>query len=456
VIPVIASSGRSFKGAALYYLQDKDTYTRERVEWTHVENLPTMDPDKAVKVMAWTAIHQAELKQQAGIKATGRKLEKPVFTFSISWHPEENPDKDHMLKTAQAAVKELGLSEHQILYVSHNDEPQKHVHIIVNRVHPVNGKAATLSKSKERLSRWAHEYEKKHGKIYCRQREENTRKREQGSRKKKYCDPVIEQAWKRSDSGKAFAAALNEHGYYLAKGRSRIVIIDAYGKAHNPVRLLEGVKAKDFKTRVQDIDLNQLPQADRLQKEIKEQNRQAYHESRNYDWWAAQSLNETQDRHLDERANLYDQHHRKIEKTKDELTEYYKPDELKAEINRLKKSLENPSIWDRISGKAARDRQTLETLEKNLENIEQRTGEKIGQLEHERDQALEQQQRRHKEEKERVYKRVQKGKPQNYREENDPTQEHTPKQEQRIEEFRDKLKQKRSERRHKRSRGPGW
>jgi hypothetical protein len=86
MLPVIAAMGTSFKGAAAYYLHDKDADTRDRVVWTHTENLHTDDAEKAWKVMAWTANHQAMIKASAGTRATGRKLEKPVFAFSISWH----------------------------------------------------------------------------------------------------------------------------------------------------------------------------------------------------------------------------------------------------------------------------------------------------------------------------------------------------------------------------------
>ena len=113
--------------------------------------LLTDDPEKAWKVMAWTANHQSMLKASGGTKAVGRKLEKPVFAFSVSWHPEQKPDKAHMLATAQAAAAVLGLEGHQAIYVCHNDEPQPHVHVLVNRVHPETGKAATLSRSKAKL-----------------------------------------------------------------------------------------------------------------------------------------------------------------------------------------------------------------------------------------------------------------------------------------------------------------
>ncbi len=159
MVPAITAGGRSFRGAALYYLHDKrqpgeaERLTSDRVVWVETVNLPTGDPERAWRIMAHTALAQAELKAAAGTKATGRKLAKPVFAYSIAWHPGERPTKAEMREAARSSLEAQGLEEAIIL--CHTDEPQTHVHIIVNRVHPVTGKAATLSNSKLKLSQWA-------------------------------------------------------------------------------------------------------------------------------------------------------------------------------------------------------------------------------------------------------------------------------------------------------------
>ena len=86
--------------------------------------------------------------------ATGRKLEKPVCHYSLNWAREEKPDRQEMLRAAEASLKALGMERHQALIVSHRDG-QPHVHVIANRVDPESGKAAGLSRSKLRLSKWA-------------------------------------------------------------------------------------------------------------------------------------------------------------------------------------------------------------------------------------------------------------------------------------------------------------
>ena len=79
------------------------------------------------------------------------------------------------------SLKALGMERHQALIVSHRDG-QPHVHVIANRVDPESGKAAGLSRSKLKLSKWAEGYEREQGKIRCPQRERNNARRGQGKR----------------------------------------------------------------------------------------------------------------------------------------------------------------------------------------------------------------------------------------------------------------------------------
>ena len=56
MVPKVTSAGRSFKGAARYYLHDKQADTSERVAFVETVNLPTNDPRRAVAHMVDTRI----------------------------------------------------------------------------------------------------------------------------------------------------------------------------------------------------------------------------------------------------------------------------------------------------------------------------------------------------------------------------------------------------------------
>ena len=96
----------------------------------------------------------------------GRKLEKPVCHYSLSWAKDEKPDRQEMRRAAQESLKALGMERNQALVVSHRDG-QPHVHVIANRVDPESEKAAGLNRSKLKLSKWAEENERGKGKIRC-------------------------------------------------------------------------------------------------------------------------------------------------------------------------------------------------------------------------------------------------------------------------------------------------
>ena len=120
MVPRLARAGTSFKAAGLYYLHDKEAATHNRVAFTHTENMMTDKPDAALKVMAFTAMHQKELKASHYVSLNpddpncermnraGRPTKTSVLHYSLSWHPSETPDQDHMIEAARASLKSLG------------------------------------------------------------------------------------------------------------------------------------------------------------------------------------------------------------------------------------------------------------------------------------------------------------------------------------------------------------
>ena len=70
----------------------------------------------------------------------------------------------------------------------------------------------------------------------------------------------ITRLWQAADSGKAFVAALHEAGYLLAQGDKRgFCVVDAAGGVHSLARRIEGVRTKEVKARLEEIDLASLP-----------------------------------------------------------------------------------------------------------------------------------------------------------------------------------------------------
>ena len=186
-------SGASFRGAVAYCLdeaRDRDwdreadgpdeptPGERSRVAWTETVNLATDDARVAARQMAATVTYADELKDLAGVRAGGRRLEKPVAHYSLSWAPDERPPTQaKMVTAARASLRALGLEDHQAVLVAHRDGTTPHVHVVANRVSIEDGRAAPLRQSRLKLSRWAETYERQQGRIRCPRRVEHNRDR---------------------------------------------------------------------------------------------------------------------------------------------------------------------------------------------------------------------------------------------------------------------------------------
>lgn len=177
-----AAQGSSFKGAMAYYTHDKrepdmerNPTTSDRVAWSETRNMLTDRTDTATRIMISTAERASELKREAGIKATGRQGTKPVAAFSLAWHPDEAKGlgRDEMTRAADQALKVMGLDRCQSVIIAHRDTKHPHVHVVVNRVSPEDGRMAKIDPNRVRaLDRWAHDYEKDRGQVYSQQRAE--------------------------------------------------------------------------------------------------------------------------------------------------------------------------------------------------------------------------------------------------------------------------------------------
>lgn len=185
MVPNIARNGRSFRGAALYYLHDKAAdkdlpreqkpTSDDRVAFIDTRNLVHDDPEAAIDEMWATADAQAHLKREAGLKPGGRKCTEPVKTLSLSWHPSERPGADEMIAAADRFLERMGWQEHQAVYIGHSDTAHPHIHIILNRVHPETGRVLDDYKDFPRAQAWALDYEREQGRIWCEKRLETER-----------------------------------------------------------------------------------------------------------------------------------------------------------------------------------------------------------------------------------------------------------------------------------------
>jgi hypothetical protein len=175
-----SGDGKTFKARVEYLTHDVKAKSAERIEWTHTFNLANTGEHvpAAVNEMYLTAENAELLKQQAGFRGGGRSTERPVKHYSLSWAIPDNPTQEHMIETAMGFLRHMGWQEHQVLLISHNDKPYKHVHLLINAVHPLTGLRLNDDFENKRAQKWAAQYELQQGKVYCEERFKEPRQRE--------------------------------------------------------------------------------------------------------------------------------------------------------------------------------------------------------------------------------------------------------------------------------------
>lgn len=365
------TSGRGFKGAAAYYLHDKGKSSADRVAFTHTLNLSTNDPHKAINEMCWTADNADRLKAQAGTKSTGRKLEKPVYAFSLSWHEDDKPTQLQMMEAGQGALKALKMDHLQCVMVAHNDTRHPHIHLIVNRIDPDTGKAHGLNKDQLVLSKWAERYEREHGKTWCAERVKNNAAREKAAREKS--QGKLKSAFVKDKTGQRCDTrpAFDRRAEAIRKARAA----ELHRAAAQDARQTE----KEL-YRAGEIIPPENPQ--KAAQAFKEQQAQDAKQHK-FEQWEIQKRNAMQDRHIAERARLGQQFAERRRKAEELVEQQYGKDrqaqekELAALIQRQQKGNALSKFVDRLRGLE----EQREAIEKNLANIAQRSREIIAAVE---------------------------------------------------------------------------
>jgi hypothetical protein len=131
-------AGTGFGGLTRYLLHgEKDKPNPDRVLWTSTRELALDEPEQAALLMRMTA-------------AQGR-TKKPVHHISISLAPGEHLSREQWENVVDTTLRDLGLEEHQVLIVAHQDTHHEHIHLMVNRVHPQTYRAWNRWQDRPRL-----------------------------------------------------------------------------------------------------------------------------------------------------------------------------------------------------------------------------------------------------------------------------------------------------------------
>ncbi len=256
---VIKGSARGGAAALAAHLQRTDT--NERAELREVRGLAAEDLDGALR--------------EIEAVASGARSKRPFYHASINTRADEMMTPEQWTKAIDRLEHELGLTGQPRVVVAHLKKDRAHVHIAWSRIELETMRAIPDSHNYRRHEIVARELEREFGHARVQgahiEREGKARpertpshaEMQQAERTGLTPADAKEQLtgiWNRTDSGKAFAAAIAAEGWTLARGDKRdFVVLDQAGEPHSLGRRIEGAKAKDVRTRMADIDAASLP-----------------------------------------------------------------------------------------------------------------------------------------------------------------------------------------------------
>lgn len=200
--------------------------------------------------------------------AVSRGTKCKQFLFSLSLSPPETeivPD-DVFEKAIEKIENKIGLTGQPRAIVFHEKEGRRHAHCVWSRINTDTMTAINLPHFKRKLCDISRELYLEHnwqmpkGLMKAAERDPlNFTLAEWQQAKRVKQDPrvikqIFQSCWNRSDSVSAFAAALKERGFYLAKGDKRgHVAVDWRGEVYAISRWV-GVKTKEVRARLGDPD----------------------------------------------------------------------------------------------------------------------------------------------------------------------------------------------------------
>jgi len=285
----------------------------------------------------------------------GTRCKKFLYSLSLSPPEIESVSVEIFEKAINDIEEKLGFTNQPRVIVFHEKEGRRHAHCIWSRIDVEEMKAIDPSYDKLQLRDMSRELYLEHG-----------WKMPSGLVNSKECDPLnftqaewqqakrakqdpraIKQAfqdcWAISDSRTAFANALEERGYYLARGDRRgFVAVDWRGEIYAISRWV-GVKAKDVKARLGNSD--DLSSVEKMQQQLAEKFTDKLQQFVN----EATSSHEKAEQRLKQKRQALVKRHRHERAHLKQVQETRRQQETQTRSSRLPTGLK--ALWFRVTGK---------------------------------------------------------------------------------------------------------
>jgi hypothetical protein len=300
-------------------------------------------------------LHGALQEAHAVSKAT--RCEQ--FLFSLSLNPPKNAEAgiDDLMDAADRAEEMLGLKDQPRAIIVHEKEGRRHAHVVWSRIDAEEMKSINLPHFKTKLCALSHDLYLDHGWELPEGHKTNGWKNplnftlaEWQQAKRLDLDPreikqLFQEAWSQSDNQASFKNALEERGYFLARGDKRgFVALDTNGEVFSVARWI-GEKTKAVNARLGEP--NGLPSVEDVRGQMRQRMSQ---QLRSYIREDRQNQSDQLKPLIVERDKLVTAHRTEREHLKEKQEKRWRA-ETKERSERLHKGL--LGAWEMLTGKAA-------------------------------------------------------------------------------------------------------
>ena len=216
-------------------------------------------------------------------EARATRCEKYIYSLSLS--PDQAQGRltreqyFDLIARTERSLKLVGQPRAVVFHEKRDKDGtlRQHAHVIWSRIDTEKTKAVQMAHDHLKLRSVAREFARDYGlklpegmkkdgkrdRFQSRAQQENLGEKQQQERTgitKAARMAEIASCWTATKTGPEFVRAMEDKGYYLARGDTgRYVVIDLYGEIHSLYRQIEGVKSAEVKERLVGYPLDQQP-----------------------------------------------------------------------------------------------------------------------------------------------------------------------------------------------------
>lgn len=204
-----------------------------------------------------------------------------LYSMSINPDPAQGTlTREQYFDYIDRVEEKLGLSGQPRAVVFHTKHERAHCHVVWSRIDTDNKKAIHMAFDREKLMMVTREFARDHGLELAAGYNKDKDRTNQPSQLSLYDQfqqvatgltredrsTHVTNAWRQSDSPKAFVQALSDLGYILATGKRPYVLVDFYGHTNSLPKLISGkdVRIKDIRAYLEkDFPAHSLPDVEK-------------------------------------------------------------------------------------------------------------------------------------------------------------------------------------------------